>query len=127
MFHKLMLTVVVLAAGGLVQYEGIGGSRLTAQQPIPVPRAQRYWVQFRQPEWRESTFTTREDLDYFVRNQQRNGWEVRVANLPDGTFSARYRLTQWGGSQILDTLGDAQAWAAQLAGQGYEPRIVNYP
>jgi hypothetical protein len=127
MFHKLTLTAVVLAAGALMPHGWIDGVGLTAQEPIPVPRTQRFWVQIRQPNWQEQQFFSRQDLDYFIRTQRQNGWEVQVANLPDGTFSARYRLLKWGGSQIVDTLGDARRWAAELQEQGYETRIVNYP
>jgi hypothetical protein len=105
----------------------IGSTIATAQEPIPVPRTQRFWVQIRQPNWQEQQFYSRPELDSFARTQRQNGWEVQVANLPDGTFSARYRLMKWGGSQIVDSIGDARRWAAILQDQGYETRIVNYP
>jgi len=122
-----MLTAVVLAAGVWVPHEGMSGARLTAQEVLRRPYAHRYWVQIRQPQWQEQTFTSRENMDYFIRDQQRNGWELQVGTLPGGEYSVRYRLMRWGGSRVVDSRAEARDWAAQLEEQGYETRIVDYP
>jgi hypothetical protein len=127
MFRKSILSAVVLAAGALMPLGWLGGVGATAQEPLPQPRGQRYWVQIRHPESQNQQFYTRQDLDYFVNSQRQNGWEVQVANLSDGTFSARYRLMRWGGSRIVDSMREAQWWANELQEQGYQTRIVNYP
>jgi hypothetical protein len=126
MIHKLMLTIV-LATGALVPLNGIGAARLTAQERSRIPYGQRYWVQFRQPQWQEQTFFSPAEMDNFVRTQERNGWDVQVANLRGGAYSVRFRLVHWGGSRVVDSLAEARDWAAYLESKGYEPRIVDYP
>src|SRR5206468_727037 len=111
MIHKLMLAIV-LAAGVLAPLDGIGAARLTAQERSRNPYAQRYWVQIRQPQWQEQTFYSAAELDNFVRTQERNGWDVQVANLRGGVYSVRFRLVRWGGSRVVDSLAEARDWAA---------------
>jgi hypothetical protein len=122
MLHKLFVTLLVL---------GLGASTASAQQTLPYPRPvptpplpSGYWVQFRQPEWRQQTFATEFEMVNFINSQRALGWEVQVVPSPLGPFSVRYRLTQWGGSRTVPTMAAAQEWAAILADQGYQPRIV---
>src|SRR5262249_1270004 len=88
-------------------------------------QARRYWVQFRQPDWRDQTFNSRYEMDAFIANQRSNGWEVQVFPYE---LRVRFRLMQWGGSRVFTDLGAAQAWAAYLDHDlGYQPRIVDVP
>jgi hypothetical protein len=127
MLRKLML-VFALVVSGTAAWAQDGPLRMplsdvpeAAVQPSQI----RYWVQFRQPNWWEQQLSNREEMETFVAGQQRNGWEVQIHSYPDGTYMVRHRLMNWGGSRILNTLPEAQRWAANLENQGYEPRIVN--
>jgi hypothetical protein len=125
MLHHI-IAVIALGVGGLdagsqelARYDGRDQAYEYAQR-----RDGRFWVQFRQPEWRDYAFDSREEMDQFIYDKQRNGWDVEI--YPRG-LRVRYRLTQWGGSQIFDTLPEAEAWARHLERHfGYQPRIVDY-
>ena len=74
MLHKLFVTLLVL---------GLGASTASAQQTLPYPRPvptpplpSGYWVQFRQPEWRQQTFATEFEMVNFINSQRALGWEV---------------------------------------------------
>jgi len=128
MLRKLMLVFALLvsataawAQDGPLRMHLSDGPAATVQSPQVL----RYWVQFRQPYWREQQFGNRDEMEAFVAGQQRNGWEVQVYSDPGGGFMVRHRLMNWGGSRIFNTLPEAQQWAANLENQGYEPRIVN--
>ena len=124
MLRKLMIAVVFLGLGtasASAQYVPY-----TGRPPVVLQRPYSqggYWVQFRQPYWRQQTFYSEPEMASFVSAQRSYGWEVQVRPSPWG-FDVRYRLMQWGGSRVLPTMADAQQWAAYLEDQGYEPRIV---
>lgn len=132
MHCRMILAVVVL---------GLGTARASAQYPpppgnmLPPPRAYSspsqqggmYSVQFRQPYWRKQTFNSEAALDNFIALQTQNGWQIQVLAARPHHYTARYRLTHWGGSANLPTLPAAQQWATHLEDMGYEPRIVYVP
>jgi hypothetical protein len=121
MLRKLVFTVVALCLGALpasAQYVPFPGNSPELLQP---PQQSGYWVQFRQPSWRQQEFGSEPEMANFIATQRSLGWEVQVV----GQYVVRFRLMQWGGSRILPTLPEAQQWADMLAAQGYQPRIVN--
>jgi len=126
MFHHF-IAVIALAVGGYDAGSQQPAQRFDVSAPTAdtfQPSGRRYWVQFRQPEWRDHAFALQQEMDEFIYDKQRNGWDVQVYA---GELRVRYRLTQWGGSRIFDNLREAQAWAAYLERElGYEPRIVDY-
>ena len=131
MFRKLILATVTLALGvTTVSAQVLPYPREvppTPSQPQYQPPFSQsgYWVQFRQPSWRQQTFATEFEMANFINTQRPLGWEVQVLPpSPFGGYTVRYRLTQWGGSRTVATMGEAQQWAAYLTDLGYEPRIM---
>lgn len=126
MRYLLPSAAACVAALSLLATAG-AGERYYRGQPPPVPvyssqpAPTRYWVQFRQPFWREHEFGSRAELDNYVYDRQRNGWEVQVFD----RRRARDRLMHWGGSRKFDYLPEAQSWARYLEDrEGYETRVV---
>jgi hypothetical protein len=122
MFHHL-IAVIALGAGGLEAQEVARGYDTHDQTLYSLQRTEaRFGVQFRQPDWRDYVFGSPQEMDDFISDKQRNGWELQIV---PRELRVRYRLMQWGGSRIFDNLLEAQAWAAHLERQfGYESRIV---
>src|SRR5438309_11528879 len=113
MFHQI-IAVITLGAGGLNAPEVARGYD-THDQVVYA----RFGVEFRQPDWRDYVFGSPQEMDEFIADKQRNGWELQLF---PGELRVRYRLTQWGGSRIFDNPPEAQAWAAYLQRQlGSEP------
>jgi len=135
MLHKLLLAGIALGLGvsaAPAQYPPDPGSAPPPVLPPPTvqtpPSQTGYWVQFRQPYWRETTFNSQIEMDNYIQQQRRLGpWELQVLPSPVGVYRLRYRMTQWGSSNILRTLAEAQRWAAYLEDLGYEPRIRPWP
>src|SRR5438270_4793474 len=129
MLRKLILAVTVFALGAtsaFAQYVPYPGAPTYPPAPSTPQYPQAgYWVQFRQPYWREQQFFSEPEMANFIRTQQSLGWEVQVSQTPPPPYQVRYRLMRWGGSRIVPTMAEAQQWARQLEDQGYEPRIVN--
>lgn len=124
MLHHI-LAMIALGTGGLApgsqevvqNYDGYDPARSSVQQ-----RERRFGVEFRQLDWRDHVFGSTQEMDEFIADKQRNGWELQIF---PGELRVRYRLARWGGSRIFDNLPEAQAWAAHLERQyGYEVRIV---
>jgi hypothetical protein len=126
MFRKMIFTVVALALTMMPAHAQNLPYPRVVPGPVQPPSNQiGYWVQFRQPYWRQQQFASEPEMANFIATQTALGWEVQVLPAPPGVYLVRYRLMQWGGSRILPTAAEAQRWAATLEDQGYEPRIVN--
>ncbi len=127
MFHH-MIAVIALGTGGLeASSQEFAQGYATHDQALYSAQQseRRYGVEFRQPDWRDYAFGSQQEMDDFIYDKQRNGWELQIF---PGQLRVRYRLIQWGGSRILNTLSEAQAWAQHLERQfGYETRIVDAP
>lgn len=126
MFHT-MIAAIALGVAGLTDgsQQLSQGQNVMDQAQDSQPQGRRFWVQFRQPFWRDHIFGSRQEMDEFVDGRGRNGWDLQVFPYE---FRVRYRLVQWGGSRIFDDLAEARAWARYLQNQeGYETRIVDAP
>ena len=127
MFHHV-IALIALGVGGADAYsQGLPGGYHPHEQVhySAQPRDARYGVEFRQPDWREYAFGSPQEMEDFIYEKQRNGWDVQILS---GQLRVRYRLVQWGGSRVLDSFSEARAWAAHLERQfGYETRIVDHP
>ena len=125
MFHTIVATTALIIAGLPTESQGLTQPLLAHDQTIDADqRVQgRFGVEFRQPEWRDYAFGSPQEMDDFIADKQRNGWELQFF---PGELRVGYRLVQWGGSRIFDNLGEARAWAWYLERQlGYQVRFVD--
>jgi hypothetical protein len=84
-----------------------------------------YHVQYRVPEWRERTFSSREAAHDFVAYKRSQGFDAFVDH-HRGHFDVRFRLPTWQTFRTVESHRAAHDLERLLERRGYDARVLHH-